>query len=183
MGLPIAFHFDERKAAQAAAWLLRRHGRPLDAARLATLLYLVDRRAVLESGGPTTGDAWIATEHGPSLRRIAELLDAGSRCKSVWSRYVQPAGRGAVAAADADDCGALSDYDRRLLDETRERFADADESLLRGCSAEGWGEPGAAAAEIDPRAVLLAAGLTEQHVDDIAIQAEAVRSFQATFAR
>ena len=73
MTFPITFHFDERKAAQAAAWLLRRHGRPLDAARLATLLYLVDRRAVLESGGPTTGDAWIATEHGPSLRRIAEL--------------------------------------------------------------------------------------------------------------
>lgn len=118
MELPVRFPFRERKAAQAAARLLRRHARPMPAERLAALLYLADRRALLETGYPVTGDRWIPTHRGPAPQRVLQLLDAPANASSIWSGYISSCpDRTAIPADDQDD-GQLSDYDRQLLDDT-----------------------------------------------------------------
>jgi hypothetical protein len=55
----------ERKAAQAAAYLLKLHGRPMPAAQLLTLLYLAERRSWAETGAPLTGDRMALVPDGP----------------------------------------------------------------------------------------------------------------------
>lgn len=53
----IRFVFNERKAAQAAAFLLRLADGQMDAHQLMTMLYLADREALLDRGYPITGSA------------------------------------------------------------------------------------------------------------------------------
>lgn len=56
---PIKFVFDDRKAAQAAAYLLKLNGGKMDYRRLITLLYLADREMLLKHGRTITGDEFV----------------------------------------------------------------------------------------------------------------------------
>ncbi len=177
MELPVKFHFRERKAAQAAARLLRRHARPMPAERLAALLYLADRRALLETGLPVTGDRWIPTHRGPAPQRVLQLLDAPPAASAIWSGYISSCpDRTAIPANDQDD-GQLSDYDRQLLDDTHDQFAPITEPALtahlqalpESCNPSSKPEP------IDPRAILRAAAFPPDHINDIAKQSDASR--------
>lgn len=186
MHLPIIFHFDERKAAQAAAWLLRRHGRPLEYIKLIAFLYLADRRAMIETGCPVTGDRFASLDHGPVLCRIYDLIKAGARGPhSAWSEYVGPPSDDRVACAGKSDIGALSEYDTDLLDDIYAEFSGLHWTALcrRTRELPEWNDPAGSSEPIDPASILRAEGLDERYINDIAIQAEAVRSFLATFER
>ena len=52
----IRFRFNELKAAQAAAYLLRLAGGRMHGEKLAALLYIVDRKLLISRGVPLTGD-------------------------------------------------------------------------------------------------------------------------------
>lgn len=180
MELPIEFHFRERKAAQAAARLLRRHGRPMPAERLAAILYLADRRALLETGYPVTGDRWIATHRGPAPQRVLHLLEDAS-ITDIWSEYVASCpGRTAIPTENQDD-GQLSDYDRQLLDDTYGQFGPIAGAALSAHfqALPEWCNPSSEPETIDPRKILHAAGCQPDHINDIAKQADAVRDVAA----
>jgi hypothetical protein len=55
----IKFVFNEKKAAQAAAYLLKLHGGKMDYRKLLTLLYLADRKLLAERGRTITGDEFV----------------------------------------------------------------------------------------------------------------------------
>ena len=181
MELPVTFHFRERKAAQAAARLLRRHGRPMPSERLAALLYLADRRALLETGLPVTGDRWIPTHRGPAPKRVLQLLDAPAGASAIWSGYVASCpDRTAIPADDHDD-GQLSDYDRQLLDDTHDQFGPIGETALTAHlqALPEWCNPSSEPEPIDPRAILRTAGRHPDHINDIAKQSDAARDLAA----
>lgn len=52
----IRFVFNERKAVQAAAYLLKLNGGRMGSTRLLTLMYLADREMLLRTGRTITGD-------------------------------------------------------------------------------------------------------------------------------
>jgi hypothetical protein len=56
---PIKFVFNPKKAAQAAAYLLKLNGGKMDYRRLLTLLYLADRKMLITHGRTITGDQFI----------------------------------------------------------------------------------------------------------------------------
>lgn len=181
---PIKFHFRERKAAQAAARLLLRHGGPMQRERLVGLLYLADRRALLETGYPTTGDDWIAGTVGPALRNIAALIAAEERCHSHWSAYVAPCASNRVIHAGNVQDQELSEYDCELLDDILDEYGGLAEPQLRA-HLERLPEcrrPSGDAHAIDPREVLLANGFSPDHINDIAKQADALRDIAALSA-
>ncbi|MFN7952153.1 MAG: Panacea domain-containing protein [bacterium] len=69
------FTFNEKKrAAQAAAHVLQRHGGRFNYMHLIKELYLADRQSLIDRGVLITGDAMFAMRHGPVLSNI---LDAG----------------------------------------------------------------------------------------------------------
>lgn len=180
MELPVKFRFRERKAAQAAARLLRRHNRPMPAERLAALLYLADRRALLETGLPITGDRWIATHRGPAPQRVLQLLN-GAAASHIWPRYIASCpDRTAIPADDQDD-GQLSDYDRQLLDDTHDQFGPLPEFALSAHlqALPEWRNPPNQPETIDPRNILRSAGRPPDHINDIAKQADAARDLAA----
>jgi hypothetical protein len=56
---PIRFVFDEKKALQAAAYLLKLNGGTMDYRKLVTLMYLADRELLITIGRTITGDEMV----------------------------------------------------------------------------------------------------------------------------
>ena len=67
------FVFNDRKTAQAAAWLLDRQEGRMPYLKLIKLLYLADRQSLIESGYPITGDRLVSMDRGPVLSRVLDL--------------------------------------------------------------------------------------------------------------
>lgn len=164
------FCFEEDRAGQAAAWLLRRNGEPMPALKLVALLYLVDRKSFIESTYPLTGDEFVAAEDGPTLRTLRQLA-SGAPCSAgrEWKRYVQPVAEHQWTHTREDDCGALSERDCERLDVVfeRHRTATYDELCeLARCFPE-WRPPAEATEPIDPAIILRHAGYEETDIEEV----------------
>jgi uncharacterized phage-associated protein len=59
--------FNEKKAAQVAAFFLHSAGSKLDLLKLMKLMYLAERNSLAEYGEPMIGDLLYSMEHGPVL--------------------------------------------------------------------------------------------------------------------
>ena len=176
------FAFDERKAAQAAAWLLRRHKGNLNGLELAKLLYLADRRAMCEHGYPITGDRFVCISAGPVLQRVFELTKkSNQRAGSPWSEYVQVCDDGVLRDAGRGDRGELSDYDCNVLDRICEKFGAMTLYELTQYTFElpEWIDPEGGLVEVDPKVILRAAGFDDEDLAAISDQLNAERAFAA----
>jgi hypothetical protein len=120
MGVVI-FPFNEAKAAQCAAGLLKlcQSGR-MSYVKLVRLMYLVDREAFLDWGHPVTTDQYVITSSGPILSRVNALITEGSVAPSDWSEYISPL-RG--------DPGNL-EVELRLQDAPASELSMAEEGLM-----------------------------------------------------
>ncbi len=115
--------FDERKAAQAAARVLRRHGRHMHRDVLIRILYYVDRHCLVHHGYPVTGARFVCTPDGPALQQILDLTQAGACADTTWYRYVAPADGSFVSSTGWPDEGALSLVVCEMLDLTTDTLA------------------------------------------------------------
>lgn len=185
------FVFDERAAAQAAAYLLRRHGEPMRSSTLIMLLYLADRRSFIETGYPITGDCFVATPHGPMLARLLDLTVWGAREEdSPWGELVTAPTDYRVAAAgpatgdELADYGELSEHDRGTLDAVHAEFGGMECWALAEHmrSLAEWVEPGEGSVDIDPRAVLRDAGYTEGQIGEVERNVGGIHAFEAKYA-
>ena len=69
--------FNEKKATQAAAHLLKLRGGKMSYMKLIKLLYLADREAILAWGRPITTDGYASMDRGPVLSRVLDLATDG----------------------------------------------------------------------------------------------------------
>ena len=174
----IQFTFNERRAAQAAARILRRHGKPMHRDKLVNLLYLADRRQLVERGIPITGAQFISSPNGAELTEIAHLLASPT---AEWSRHVSQAENQLLCAASRDDCSELSDYSCHLLDEICDQHAHRTTAELRRHSSRlcEWRCPDGAPVPVDLRQLLRAEGLDERQINAISEQLGAIHAFDA----
>lgn len=175
------FVFNERKAGQAAAWLLRRHDGVMPYLSLIKLLYLADRRALIETGYPITGDRPVSMPHGPVLSRVYGLVKGAN--STAWHEFVTPPDGWDVRAAGCEEIGKLSEYETDILDEVDEKFGSLHRWELRNLThaLPEWQDPRGSSVEIDPAVVLRAEGVSEEDIKEFAAQAEAIRAFEAIF--
>ena len=82
--------FNERKATQAAAFLLKIRGGRMSYLKLIKLLYLADRAALARWGRPITTDRHVSMNHGPVLSRVLDLVNDGDAPgeEVVWDAAV-----------------------------------------------------------------------------------------------
>ncbi len=179
------FVFDEQKAAQAAAYLLRRHGEPMPYVKLIKLLYLADRRSLVETGYPITGDRLVSMPKGPVLSRILDLITWESRDEaSPWRRHISLPSNYVVMAIGPHDEGRLSDYDREVLDAVFVEFGQMDKWDLVDLTHDlpEWVDPEGSSLDIDPRVILKDAGYTEEGIEDVEDAIAGVRSLDNLYA-
>jgi hypothetical protein len=171
-GESIVFPFNERKAAQAAALLVKRHGGACDYLTLIKLLYLADRAAFVETGLPITGDRWVSMRYGPVVSRVKDCLNAHQGIGAVFREYVSlrdDNNRVRLASEDVSfDLDELSDYEIRILetvdDEHGTKTFDEWMDFLHRDLPE-WHDPGATSVTIPPAEVLAGAGLPRESIE------------------
>jgi uncharacterized phage-associated protein len=121
--------FDERRTAEAAAYLLYRAGGRLSVLKLMKLLYLAERRCLERYGEPLTGDKLVSMPHGPVLSMTLEYIN-GMRLSAEdgWDSWISARSAHMVALADpsmirsSDDLTHFSDVDLEVLQETWDTF-------------------------------------------------------------
>lgn len=170
------FHFDQRKTAQAAAFLVQLHGGRLNYMKLIKLLYLADRHTLVERGLPITGDAMVAMPHGMVLSRTLNLINEGPQSASTdWYAMVTPPANYEVSLSQPDpDLDRLSRYELRVLRELAERFQHMDQWDLKHYTHElpEYVDPNGSSISVDPTTILAAEGITADDMRRVAQDAE-----------
>lgn len=157
--------FNERKATQAAACLLRLRGGEMSYMKLIKLLYLADRAALLQWGRPITTDSYVSMDRGPVLSRVLDLAtdEELPGHASVWAGHItEPAHYSVRLRKDPGD-DELSEAETQLLDQifqqhgrkTRWELVDLTHKLPE------WKNPQGSAIPIQYRDILKAAGKTD----------------------
>ncbi len=171
----IRFHFNERKAAHAAATVLRQAGGRLSYMVLIKLLYLADRECLKEIGATITGDRYVSMNHGPVLSQVLDLITEGPRpdAPSPWFQYISaPDSYDVQLANDVSDAelDELSDYEAALLKDAWDSYGkipkwDLVDILHR--SLPEWTDPQGSAKPIKPEDMLRATGKSEDEIREI----------------
>jgi uncharacterized phage-associated protein len=116
--------YHQERATQAAARLLKLRGGTMSYMKLLKLLYLADRRALLEHGRPITFDRYVSMDHGPVLSQTYNLIVSEEQPgrHTYWRRYIsEPRGYEVTLLGDAPN-GELSTAQERILDEVFAEF-------------------------------------------------------------
>src|SRR5688572_27768282 len=89
-GSAMRLPFNEKKATQAAAYLLRLRGGRMSYMKLIKLLYLADRLSLTRRGRPITTDRYVSMDRGPVLSRTLNLIteDREPAAPSFWAEFI-----------------------------------------------------------------------------------------------
>jgi uncharacterized phage-associated protein len=94
MLMPIQFQFHPKKAVEAAAVILKLHGKPIKYLGLLKMLYISDRMALQQMEQPITGDHYVSMDYGPVLSGVYDLIKGKpidvDNASSLWSQFISP---------------------------------------------------------------------------------------------
>jgi len=169
----VRFPFKERKAAQAAAFLLAKHEDRLNYMKLIKLLYLADRQALVERGKPITGARMVSMPYGPVLSEILNLINLGRRYEnpSPWFEYISAPEGYDVRRINRDTTyNELSDHEEQILADVDATFGRMNKWALVDWTHElpEWRDPQGSSLPIEPSDILRAEGRSEHDIQRIA---------------
>jgi uncharacterized phage-associated protein len=120
----MALRFREDKATQAAARLLRARGGSMHYLKLLKLLYLADRKALLELGRPISYDRFVSMPHGPVLSRTYDLIvgEPDPEQPSYWHQVISEPEGYKVALVGQAPRDQLSRAEEEILDQVFAQF-------------------------------------------------------------
>jgi uncharacterized phage-associated protein len=161
--------YRERAATEAAARLLQRSGGSLPYMQLLKLLYLADRKALLELGRPITFDRYVSMKHGPVLSRTYDLIVAEEAPgeHTFWRRHVSEPREYAVRLLGEPPRGALSAAQEQVLDDVFAEFGAMDrwELVEFTHTLPEWQDPHGSSVPIPLRDVLRGGGMDDEEAD------------------
>jgi uncharacterized phage-associated protein len=156
--------FNERKATEAAAHLLKLGGDRMSYMKLIKLLYLADREALLRFGCPITTDRYVSMDRGPVLSRVLNLIteEREPASQSLWADVISEPERYEVHLNKEIEPEELSDAEIELLDEIFQQYGRLDRWSLVEITHDlpEWVDPHGGAVQISYRDILLNAGKT-----------------------
>jgi uncharacterized phage-associated protein len=157
--------FREDKTTQAAAFLLKLRGGKMSYMKLIKLLYLADRKALLEWRRPITFDSYVSMDNGPVLSRTLDLINEGTDLTlGGWSNAIsQPLGDHEVELRSDPGTEELSKAEEDILRKVFTEFGTQSRWELRDYTHKlpEWRDPKGSAIPIALRDILLAGGRSE----------------------
>lgn len=165
------FAFNERKTAEAAAHLLHMAGGSMDLLVLLKLLYLADRRTLIERGMPITGDRMVSMKKGPVLARVYDATKGKYVAMPSWETFVSmpkegdPSKRVRLLEEPPAE-GRLSNYEIAVLQDIHTQHGHDDKWDLSDLTHKlpEYRDPGDSRLPIDPKVILRSAGKTEEEI-------------------
>ncbi len=163
--------YDDRRAAQSAAFLLQLAGGTLEILKLTKLLYLSERLSYERYGEPLTGSTPYALKQGPLLSEIYDRTKRTENLTETWRTWIKGRfGNNVVLVRQivepSEELSALSKADFKVMNSVWEKFGNMTGSELvtythRNCPE--WSDPGMSSHKIDPDTVLRKVGMTREN--------------------
>jgi len=172
--------FDQKKAAQAAAYILKLNGGTINYMVLIKLLYLADRESLIATGKPITGDRMVSMPHGPVLSSILNLISFGNFAdeegnSNPWLAYVSAPNNYEVRAIKTDpETDELSRFEMGVLERNFNKFGRMDKwALVRLThNLPEWEDPHGSSIPIQPETILRAVGKSDSDIREMINNAE-----------
>jgi len=170
--------FNEAKATQAAARLLRLRGGPMSYLKLIKLLYLADREALIRWGRPVTTDCYLSMDSGPVLSRIYDLIrnEPSPNSVKIWGKFISEPEDYEVRLVGDPGSAELSPAEEQLIDEVfRQHGQDSRWAIVDYTyGLPEWTCPDGGARPIEYRDILSAAHKTETEISAIEEELESI---------
>ena len=116
----------EKQAAQVAAALILREGRPIGALKLTKLMYMVERESIQQSAFPIIFDDIFAMQRGMALSRTYNLMiqKSGTPTTGEWNQHIVRTPRGLHVQRGVSEkrLGGLSRKDVSIIDQVWQRY-------------------------------------------------------------
>lgn len=113
--------FNERKATEIAYFFLSELGGEAQLYNLLKLIYLADRKSLIESGRPMTFDKMYAMDKGPVPSRSYNVIDEG-RGDGTWDEYMESGEEHEVRITSEMNRQEVSEYELGLLEEVMDEL-------------------------------------------------------------
>jgi hypothetical protein len=84
--------FDFEKSLLAAAYLLHLDEGRMPYLRLLLLMYIAERESLVQTATPLTGDIYKATNQGPILSRVLDLIRGKGSRSAEWEGFIKRSG-------------------------------------------------------------------------------------------
>jgi len=184
--------YDERKAAQVAAFFLSRAGGQLEVLKLMKLMYLAERASFKEYGEPIIGDQLCSMEHGPVLSHTLNHMNHFVHsAEGGWSTWVSGREgymlglRGKVSDLQRD-LSHLSDADLEVIAGVWSEFGHMTAFQLRDLTHKictEWEDPEKSSIPIPYSRVLRCVGFDPDTVKELVDRIDAQSRVDELFAR
>jgi uncharacterized phage-associated protein len=174
------FTYNPRKAAQAAAYLVNLMGGKMNLLSLIKILYLADRKSLVERGRPITGDAMVSMPHGPVLSRIYDSVKCGPEEGQPlpWNEYLAERENNIISLRQGNPpTDELSEYERGVLQATLEQYRGFEPWELRKITHDlpEYEDPNGSSRPIDPAKILREEGWSNEEIREAAMSAREER--------
>lgn len=168
--------FNEKKAAQVAAFFLIRANASLSILKLMKLMYLAERRSFESYGEGMVGDRLVSMPHGPVLsitynHMSGELISTSGG----WDSWISDRAEHALSLNDVkrnatvDDLLELSDADITVLEEVWKKFGNMNQYQLRDYTHNGgcpeWQDPDGSMIPMKPEELFKALNFSPEQSD------------------
>lgn len=180
--------FNERKAAQVAAWFLRKQGGRMPHLKLIKLMYLADRQSLDEYGFSITGDLAVSMPHGPVLTMTLDLINGDVESgRDGWEAWISDRADYEVALRERerDELDELSEADVGVLDQVWRRFGAMTKWQIRDYTHDHcpeWQDPQGSSNPIPYERIFEALGRSKQEAAQLAERINEQREIERKFA-
>lgn len=147
----ISFVFDEKKAAQAACYLLSLYeNESMNCMKMIKILYLSDRRFIEKYSSPITTDRYVSMDDGPVTSNIYDLVknsrdrDAQDGMESIWTSCLYTEGYDIKMKRTFIEYDMLSPMEMEVIEDVDREFRDKTEmEVVEYChkNLEEWQNP------------------------------------------
>jgi len=178
--------FTDRKAAQVAAFLLKKAGGSLNIVSLTKLLYLTERESMDQFGFPIIGDRMVSMPYGPVLSKTLDLAN-GNIESDAWEALIEDRENHNVKLRkeiSREDLSAISDTNIAAIEAVWSKFGTWDKWKLVKFThdeCEEWEDPNGSSHTIPPKRVFRAVGKTQEQAEALAEEMKAQEHFDSIF--
>lgn len=169
--MSIQFRFQPKKAVQAAAMLLKLHGKPMNYLGLLKMLYIADRIALQRMDWPITGDRYVSMKYGPVLSGVYDLIKGQpvEDALPIWSQFISPRKNNFVELLNDPGNGELCEEEEEIIKKVYQTFGHLNPFDVAAWthSLPEWQDPGDGQIPIVVEDVLRNVGKSNEEIEEI----------------
>jgi uncharacterized phage-associated protein len=177
MLLSIQFRFHPEKAVEAAAILLKLHGKPMKYLGLLKMLYIADRLALERMEQPITGDHYVSMDYGPVLSGVYDLIEGKpvDNALPLWSKFISHRNENYVSLVSDPGDEELCEEEVEIIQQVYQTFGHLDPFDVAEWTHDllEWKNPHGSAIPILVEDILKNVGKSDEEIGEI--QQEAIR--------